>query len=61
VRPNASKNDPKNRPDPTIICTSYKKSRFYLFSRREPSDAEFDKIGRDIFNERSGQLNPYQS
>ena len=25
--------------DPTLICAAYKKHRFYLFSRREPSDA----------------------
>jgi len=38
--------------DPTLICAAYKKHRFYLFSRREPSDADSDGIGRDVFNEK---------
>ncbi|XP_018565250.1 peptidylprolyl isomerase domain and WD repeat-containing protein 1 [Anoplophora glabripennis] len=38
-------------PDPTIICTAYKKSRFYLFSRREPEDLPGDQ-DRDVFNEK---------
>jgi peptidylprolyl isomerase domain and WD repeat-containing protein 1 len=33
--------------DPTIFCTSNKKSRFFYFSNRDPPDE-----GRDIFNER---------
>ncbi|KAI0917240.1 hypothetical protein AcV5_007761 [Taiwanofungus camphoratus] len=36
--------------DPTLICTGYKRQRFYLFTRSEPED---NKSGdRDIFNER---------
>lgn len=31
------------QPDPTLICTAYKKSRFYLFSRREPDDLVGDQ------------------
>ncbi|XP_072379062.1 peptidylprolyl isomerase domain and WD repeat-containing protein 1 [Diabrotica undecimpunctata] len=38
-------------PDPTLICTAYKKSRFYLFSRREPDDLQSDQ-DRDVFNEK---------
>ncbi len=26
--------------DPTIFCTAYKKPRFYMFTRREPTDPE---------------------
>lgn len=40
------------RPDPTLICTAYKKSRFYLFSRREPDDPQNTVQDRDIFNEK---------
>ncbi|OBZ71584.1 Peptidyl-prolyl cis-trans isomerase cyp15 [Grifola frondosa] len=36
--------------DPTLVCTGYKRQRFYMFTRTEPED---DKSGdRDIFNER---------
>lgn len=36
--------------DPTLICTGYKRQRFYMFTRSGPED---DKSGdRDIFNER---------
>ena len=49
----SQKRNPNDRPDPTLICSAFKKNRFYLFSRREPSDPEFDKVGRDIFNEKS--------
>ncbi|XP_056632342.1 peptidylprolyl isomerase domain and WD repeat-containing protein 1 [Diorhabda sublineata] len=38
-------------PDPTLICTAYKKSRFYLFTRREPDDLQGDQ-DRDVFNEK---------
>eukprot|EP00854_Cymbomonas_tetramitiformis_P003437 gene3437-4318_t len=38
--------------DPTLICTAYKKDRLYLFSRREPEDAEDAATGRDVFNEK---------
>ncbi|KAG4074671.1 hypothetical protein HA402_004542 [Bradysia odoriphaga] len=36
--------------DPTIFCTAYKKQRFYLYSRRLPSDLQ--DIDRDVFNEK---------
>eukprot|EP00878_Enallax_costatus_P002186 GHUV01002357.1.p1 GENE.GHUV01002357.1~~GHUV01002357.1.p1 ORF type:complete len:625 (+),score=138.92 GHUV01002357.1:201-2075(+) len=38
--------------DPTIIATAYKKQRLYLFTRREPADAEDAATGRDVFNEK---------
>jgi len=38
-------------PDPLLICTAHKKERFYIFSRREPEDAEGSTHGRDVFNE----------
>ncbi|KAL7748741.1 Peptidyl-prolyl cis-trans isomerase cyp15 [Sorochytrium milnesiophthora] len=40
--------------DPTLICTTFKKNRFFLFSRRDPSDKtdEASAIGRDVFNEK---------
>jgi len=34
-----------------LICAAFKKHRFYVFSRREPTDGEGDE-GRDVFNER---------
>ncbi|KAK5637915.1 hypothetical protein RI129_012210 [Pyrocoelia pectoralis] len=41
-------------PDPTVICTAYKKSRFYLFSRRGPDDptGAGEQKDRDVFNEK---------
>ncbi|KAL2608859.1 hypothetical protein R1flu_027432 [Riccia fluitans] len=38
--------------DPTLICCAFKKHRFYLFSRREPEEAEDATKGRDVFNEK---------
>lgn len=38
--------------DPTLIATAYKKQRLYLFTRREPADAEDATMGRDVFNEK---------
>ncbi|KAH9922857.1 uncharacterized protein BXZ73DRAFT_91570 [Epithele typhae] len=35
--------------DPTLSCTGYKRSRFYMFTRLDPEDKSGD---RDIFNER---------
>ncbi|KAG5673041.1 hypothetical protein PVAND_003119 [Polypedilum vanderplanki] len=35
--------------DPTVFCTAFKKNRFYLYSRRLPSDVQ--EIDRDVFNE----------
>ena len=37
--------------DPLLLCTAFKKERFYLFSRREPEEAEGATHGRDVFNE----------
>ena len=30
----------KDTSDPTIICTAYKKNRFYIFSRRNPDETQ---------------------
>lgn len=38
--------------DPTLLCCAFKKHRLYLFSRREPEDAEDASKGRDVFNEK---------
>lgn len=35
--------------DPTVFCSAYKKPRFYLYSRRPPSDLQ--EVDRDVFNE----------
>ncbi|KAK9508026.1 hypothetical protein O3M35_007777 [Rhynocoris fuscipes] len=37
--------------DPTLICTGFKKNRFYLFTSVEPNSIEGDS-DRDVFNER---------
>jgi len=39
----------KGQRDPTLVCTGYKRSRFYMFTRTEPEHKSGD---RDIFNER---------
>jgi len=39
----------KGQRDPTLVCTGYKRSRFYMFTRSEPEHKSGD---RDIFNER---------
>lgn len=44
-------NQPMEMADPIAFCTAYKKSRFYLFSRREPPETTAE-LGRDIFNEK---------
>ncbi|KAJ3681569.1 hypothetical protein LUZ60_016058 [Juncus effusus] len=38
--------------DPTLLCCAFKKPRIYLFSRREPEEAEDATKGRDVFNEK---------
>lgn len=38
--------------NPTLICTAYKKNRFYLFSRKEPEDVKSGDSDRDVFNEK---------
>ncbi|XP_057298776.1 peptidylprolyl isomerase domain and WD repeat-containing protein 1-like [Hydractinia symbiolongicarpus] len=35
--------------DPTLVCTGFKKNRFYLFTKREPDQGDSD---RDVFNEK---------
>ena len=39
-------------PDPTLACVAFRKHRLYLFSRREPAEAEEAGSGRDVFNEK---------
>jgi len=43
--------------DPTIFAAAYLRDRFYLFSRREPSELALEdpSLSRDIFNERPRQ------
>lgn len=36
--------------EPTLVCTAFKKNRFYMFTTQEPD--ENDEMGRDVFNER---------
>ncbi|XP_071507877.1 peptidylprolyl isomerase domain and WD repeat-containing protein 1-like [Diadema antillarum] len=38
--------------DPTLVCSAFKKNRFYLFSRREPDDVKSNEAERDVFNEK---------
>jgi len=39
--------------DPTLLCCSFKRSRFFLFTSREPLEPEGDDaVGRDVFNEK---------
>lgn len=38
--------------DPTLVCSAYRKERFYLFTQREPSEEEEAATGRDVLNER---------
>jgi len=42
----------KAEPDPLIVCTAFKKQRFYYFSKHEPSADDNDGVGRDVFNEK---------
>jgi peptidylprolyl isomerase domain and WD repeat-containing protein 1 len=56
---------PISRLDPAIFCTSLRRNRFYIFSRREPGElrsasssidgmgggAAASSVGRDVFNE----------
>jgi len=46
----------KEELDPALFCTAYKKSRFYLFTRREPEEHQTKKAtSRDILNEQPSQ------
>lgn len=38
--------------DPNLFCSSYKKNRFYIFSKFNPEDTSEASIERDIFNEK---------
>ncbi|KAH9500664.1 Peptidylprolyl isomerase domain and WD repeat containing protein 1 [Bulinus truncatus] len=38
--------------DPVLVCTAFKKSRFFLFSKREPDDSRGADNERDVFNEK---------
>jgi len=39
--------------DPTLLCCAFKKSRFFLFTGREPMEPDGDEqVGRDVFNEK---------
>jgi len=42
--------------DPTLFCAAFKRSRFFLFSTREPLDPEEDGAGRDVFNEKPSKV-----
>jgi peptidylprolyl isomerase domain and WD repeat-containing protein 1 len=43
----------KKDEDPVLFCTAYKKDRFYMFSTREPQEADgVSHFGRDVYNER---------
>lgn len=41
--------------DPSIFCVAYKRSRFYIFTKREPAEAESEKnlSKRDTLNEKT--------
>ncbi|XP_067678099.1 peptidylprolyl isomerase domain and WD repeat-containing protein 1-like [Haliotis asinina] len=38
--------------DPTLLCTAFKKNRFYLFTKRAPEDTKSAETERDVFNEK---------
>ncbi len=38
--------------DPLLVCSAYKKNRFYIFSRREPVENPELQTGRDVWNEK---------
>jgi peptidylprolyl isomerase domain and WD repeat-containing protein 1 len=40
------------QPDPTLLCCAFQRQRLYLFTSREPAEAEDAATGRDVFNER---------
>lgn len=42
----------KDQRDPTLICTAYKRNRFFLFTHRDPESEEESRGERDVFNEK---------
>lgn len=38
--------------DPTLMAVAFKRQRVYLFTKREPQEAEDATMGRDVFNEK---------
>jgi peptidylprolyl isomerase domain and WD repeat-containing protein 1 len=43
----------KKEEDPTLFCTAFRKERFYMFTAREPAEADgVSSFGRDVYNER---------
>ena len=38
--------------DPILFATAFKKNRFYLFTRRDSTDAKSVDTDRDVFNEK---------
>uniref|UniRef100_A0A5S6QJC6 peptidylprolyl isomerase n=1 Tax=Trichuris muris TaxID=70415 RepID=A0A5S6QJC6_TRIMR len=45
----------RNDPDPMIVCSAYKKNRFYLFTNSEPFTSAAEHNERDILNEKPRQ------
>ena len=39
-------------PDPTLLVTTFKKNRFYLFTTRDATTARATDTDRDVFNEK---------
>ncbi|KAI8053441.1 hypothetical protein BDF22DRAFT_725943 [Syncephalis plumigaleata] len=42
----------KEKKDPTLLCTAFKRNRFYLFTRKDPESDASHQGDRDIFNEK---------
>jgi peptidylprolyl isomerase domain and WD repeat-containing protein 1 len=42
----------KRAADPTIYATAFKKTRFYIFSKKLPEETPDHQIIRDVLNER---------
>lgn len=38
--------------DPCLFCTSFKRRRFYIFSKRAPPETSSRGLSRDVFNEK---------
>jgi peptidylprolyl isomerase domain and WD repeat-containing protein 1 len=52
IRSSGNALDTKQHEDPTLVCFSYKRERFFLFTNREHVESEDFPTGRDVFNER---------